>query len=917
MASSSASISAAKALTSTKYKVAIISLKEAQEKYQKEREEQAAARALAAAASSSPVASLSVSTADSADLPELYPSFLVPAEHSMPASELAKQLLDLNRGGTKVLLPGPALALPFARSKTFTFSYLNILHRADTTVYRRGLNAAPAIRQEIRRALLPTVAMVRCNGSLRGQLSRLSDRMVAPPASYKPVFPPTLLVAQRQRFSAEDITMVEAKFGRDSVLGPLNEDSYVLHNLVNGVDAGMPYALEASGKQVCPKTDGLTFLPVKYWHDQMPKANRAPTILEKEPRLIHEHSFQLAKWLYHNILDNDPVEFLAKLEELKKVAPELFTGMAKRKDERIARDEFLTKVRTYSVMPNPVKLLLRWALEPYKMALRNYYEDEASNSALGVSPFFGMAEYDGKWVLKRAAKVRATKQKCGGWGKHYSDDKKLYILFPSGELVVWAPDIKSMDLSTTNRVVPMVTELVLRSGLAIGLPFSQPRANAISWWASMCFRSYLHVGGSAVLEKLHSLMSGIPGTTEMNDIVSEIVDVTIERVIDRFFEKNPNATAVDMPRLAKLIADAVFATYLYEFKDVSFAEDGAYTGGCKWAVFASPEDYETKDDLIPFLGMVRVHFKERVLFVPADLSALVAGLVLPKNGQKPSDKLVERIRGVFLTGGWFQPAFNQFLRKMYDDVYDQQTYKEGVDAPYDTDEVCHGEDDVDFLTSEFLIGGNALPSDEVMLDFCTLTREKFASKYHGQKLAHATEKLAPAASSSSSSVSADDYDPLRESVLAAIALTKKGPTFKASGVGHGNSTSSADQEAYAAKKAAGIRRRAAAHTVRLARQAGEQRMLEYRRMKGRGPVKEGEELDAQEQEIQDTIDAIEARADAEVMEHLKNYEEEDEYQRSLEDQYGAVDDDDLTDAKKREATAWERWQARDEQVIKM
>lgn len=769
MASSSSSASLAKASTSMRKQVKTMTLKEMMEEYE--------AKKAGAPAQVNLVPS-----------PVLKYPFFTNGREDLSAKEVFERLVALKYRGKPVFEVGPSLAIPWDRKKTFSFNQMNITHRADQEMWRRMMSFGGVLAE----AAKATELLVRTNGSKRAVVTRMCDRMVRAPDKVT-LRPPISSVRKILFIDQRRIATHDADNPKDLLVSDrMTADLRIFNQLNPLADVWLPYAFEVSGKQFMLKPGDATHLEQFWWSREILQKDKKNVPLSAKDTMIMSHALSVAAWVHNTVLDLDTQDFLRKQNELREVCPELFTCMLKRKDEKIEREEFHTKVRPYLVYPLPMRLLNMYALAPIEFGLVNYLEDFRSSCAYHMSPFYGSAARHLEFVKHHYDAHRASGRPLSFKGVFYSDDQKWFFFFPDGFVVV-APDIKSMDLSTTSHCLQFAVKWANEECTM----YSNVQRNALWLSLMIAFDVNVHVGGPYVLRKRDSVASGVAGTTTIHNVSSAHMHVKIQEVVDRFIRETVVTTVAQFPALLKLVVEAILKIFGFEFKDISFDPDGKYTGKLPFFVYKDYDEYRTRGDPAPFLGQVLVAHEGRHLFIPADISGLTSSLVLPGSYDTPGTKVLERLLGVYITGGWFLKPFREFLVQTFDQL--KSGYNQGA-LVISPDEVFLGSEDVSDLAS--ILTPKELPSYEVMMDFCTLSKEEFFEKFLKSKLtkAHVSEAKVKVEEPES-----DDVMTLMLRGLSEAAAEV--PTFSAAAAGHGVSSSSTDDAAKLARLEAKRRER--------------------------------------------------------------------------------------------------------------
>jgi len=641
-----------------------------------------------------------------------------------------------------VLTPGAAVALPFNRGKSFIYNQSAVLHRADIDMYRRAANAGGRIAQAAKLA----DELVRTNGSRRGVVKRMQTKLGGDHIARD--YRPTASDVSRWLFIDPGVIRDNDKRTADGALGnrgrlveeTITSDSYIMRRINPLADAGLPYAFETNAKQFMPKFGDATHL-AQVWYDKNTVTSERKSVpLEQKPTMVGVHALNCAKQIYHDVLDNDVDIFLDKMTKHRVLVPELYTAILKRKDEKMERTDYNTKIRPYYVYPLPTRIVMMHALAPIEYGLVMYQDNFRSGSAYHFSPFYGSAEKHLAYVKHLWTQREDTKVKFSGI--FYGDDQKWFFVYPDG-LVVCTLDVSSMDMSTRSDAVQHITEWALSQTAGL---FGQAQSNALAYSIFLGFDINVHIGGNCVVHKTRGNNSGTAGTTTNNNHSSASMLCTCESTCEKVPENERSVKY--FPKLLNKIVRKIEDIYGFIFKDVKFDTDGSYIGPKVFTTYKDYDEYARVGDLLPFLGQVLTPHKGKLLFLPENIGGLVTSLILPGGGKNPSANILERILGVFISGGWADEEINKFLRKTFDAVKDSTTRGE-----YDALDVLSGAEDAAELAKliQEKIGRSSLPDDEVMFDFHTLSKPEFFAKYLKTSLTKASapddNQGAPAASS--------------------------------------------------------------------------------------------------------------------------------------------------------------------------
>jgi len=623
--------------------------------------------------------------------------------------KITKSPVNVKSKPTEVVKPALSLKIPGTNS-TWKLTLPNMRHIPDTLMFDRLMSS------NLNRFAAKSTTMYRCNGTKKGLLKRLSTKLI-------PETP-------NDKIEILNLTMslkvpIEERFdGSSAIFLKLNPHA----------SAGLPYAFEAKNGQIS-KVDGITYLP-----DDYKTTGNILTPLLTTPQPILLHALFWARKMYNDIIVES-----SSFEEVNKSAtrffanhPELNTFILKRKDERIERDEFHTKIRPYGAQPLPTRLLSMWAVKMLEDNLDNFIENPKSISAYHYSPFYGgcnkiLSYFDLKYSLANKFS-----------GLAYGDDQLWQIRLKDGTIMMMAPDVSAMDMSTSNKCIIDIIKFVY-SNLDLKSPIN---IYALYFSLTIAFKHDIHLGGAAILSKLNSLISGIPGTTIINIMNS----ARIQTVVGKVFEEQ----IVTEENFYSILSKALIAVKIklgYEFKgfetlefdlNQNFDKDVFSKFNMKFKdviIHTTNKDMQSNGISLPFLSNKIIPFtlgtETRLLSCPYDIEKLGLTLILPDDYDKGSAKVVkslERIAGAYISGGWIDENFSSFLTSQY-----KSTVNGLRDITFSLNDVPSiGE--LDVLELMKYLTRSELPSREFMFDFYTLPKEKFSVKYSDRPEAIYTER---------------------------------------------------------------------------------------------------------------------------------------------------------------------------------
>jgi len=556
-----------------------------------------------------------------------YPKFIIPQEADMKPKQVLTSLVHNQGSYIAKVGTAPSLTLPkSAGSGTWTYTRAKVFHIPHIEMYRRMVKAGLTIPAQL------AANYVRCNNTPQAMVKRLQERLTAT-VQYKRVPDYTQvhphLFCDLTKYTFEDFSQHHPCFD----------------NINPSAEAGMPYAfcLGGNNKQTIPKFEEMTWLPINYRDEHM----------LDDPIPIKDHAMAWAhKFREMAEHASDANMMITRFKELIMKYPELNTFIAKRKDEKIKRDSYNLKVRTYGVMPSSLKLFFKWCAHPLETNLVPFFKDPNSCSAYHFSFFYGGARRLVDW-LDYWIKIKKTDNQIknrGKWDFHgicYGDDQWWLFVHELFGIFLTGPDVSGMDLSTSSDIAKHFAAWVTKM-----FGDKQELVNGLVLNCFVAFRHFLHIGGPYIVSKLNSLMSGVTLTTIFNIFTSSVMQHKIEILMDRL-DLNDKPFQIMIKEVIKMIKEDMN----FEFKDI---KDGV------------PDfqqlNYPLQEDInVPFLGAVLKYDKDRQDYFayPKGMDMLVAGLVLPGNFGHPSKYMMERVLGVFMSGACFDPQYEVFLRETF------------------------------------------------------------------------------------------------------------------------------------------------------------------------------------------------------------------------------------------------------------
>jgi hypothetical protein len=628
------------------------------------------------------------------------PKFSFPSTAEMAPKDMLIALTTETSNYDPRVKIGPSIELPCQGNakKTFSFSQSKTLHSPHLEMYRRMyiFGLTDACKEAAR--------VIRSNGSREGMINRLQTSLTK---TFKYKNMPDMNQPHPHLFC--DLTKYE--FSQFAITHPCFD------NINPDADAGLPYAFYLGGinNSTLPKFDEMTHLPINY--------REKGAKLLTNPMPIRDHAVAWATKIFKMAYNaQDCNDLLKQFRLLINAYPELNTYLIKRKDEKNPREEYLTKCRPYGVQPSALKLFFKWAVHPIETTLVPFFKNPHSCSAYHFSCFYGGGDQVLEWITYHYKIAAKTPEKWYFAGICYGDDQK-WVFMKGGKIYVTGPDIRAMDMSTSSDMVAYST---LWATVILGENHDTNTFGVILCMY-MLLRHFLHIGGPFVVIKNNSVMSGGVLTTIMNIFSSSMVQMKIEA-------ETVKAKDTQFETLLIRVLTMIKTDMNYNFKDLD-------SKGLPYLESFNDLNHLTESGLgVSFLGQKFRRVKNNWVCVPKNVNAFGASLVHPNNFNKPDKNTVERILGVFLSGGWSDPKFNAFLREAFL-ASTKSNIIEKVKASdflmpeqglHDINEVI----DVYLNTTINLsiLKQGILPSDDFMLDFYTLDKESFKKKWETKQI---------------------------------------------------------------------------------------------------------------------------------------------------------------------------------------
>lgn len=688
---------------------------------------------------------------------------MTPQQGALMLCKLVKRTL---RGKERtVVFPAKALRLPHGLG-TWSYNFLDIRNKPDLDMFKclkvAGLDEAADATQ----------LLVRANGTKRGLFTRISDKLVTGDPQDRMKIPLKNLKLARLHKYESRITIDSPAF------------SYI-----NGTScAGLPYMFEATN-QYTPKLGGKTCLPIKY----SVTGTKVTTMLpESEAMPILLHALHHADEMFRAVID-DASDFAETRSNMKRYFlehPDLNTFLIKRKDDKMDRSEWDTKVRPYGVMPAPTRMFCMFAIKPLEDNLVCFVDDFDTISAYHYSPFYGGASQLISYFRHHTTLKRRFTGLC------YGDDQLWCFRLDNGELVFMTPDVAAMDMSTRNYAITDMLEFVAQQG-------DMPSVNARALMVALTcgFMHQMHIGGSQIVSKEHSFLSGTPGTTVINIGTSAKIQQHIE---NKFNACGPLSRTNFFPTLV-LVLEEVKSLLGFTFKEMvplaplvarsantfdTVMQSGVFKN-CMYHV-ESFSVVETGGIPLPFLSNQVKVIENQFVSVPFDMNKFGASLVLPGAfGSADKNRVLsrkERVAGIYYSGAWADPKWYAFLHDLYAQL---SKVEPGPIIPSELHPIL----EKDILDLMKILDKPTLPPFAVMLDMNVMARDAFRAKYQKQGTHNLTfpdeEQLSSSSSSSSSSStlpppSAMAYDFGDVDDLDKLFVNDKSNTVTVKQLGHAN-----------------------------------------------------------------------------------------------------------------------------------
>jgi hypothetical protein len=327
---------------------------------------------------------------------------------------------------------------------------------------------------------------VSTNSSVMAQLTRLKEQM--PNREFMLKYTSDMVLYVNKKLPITPITEVVTipDFSRSEIF-----------SIIPSADAGMPF-------MAYPETRSAKCGDVEIYKKAIQLCDKYMVLLSHERAMDASYSDSFV-----NYMKDNPLEFLY---------------IFKRKFERIKRENFHKKVRTYFVAPYALKMLFKWVSFYIRGQSQNFIENIESASAYKFSWSHGGADKIMHMIFRSRTESFDTgklvfKAICFG------DDQLWVFTFPSGHIDVCAPDFVSMD-THVNNVVGI--QEIARHVRSFETEPSQLYQNVCKLLAKQAFIVRAVLNGSIIVNKLYGLNSGIPLTTQLDIHASVLSHKVVE-----------------------------------------------------------------------------------------------------------------------------------------------------------------------------------------------------------------------------------------------------------------------------------------------------------------------------------------------------------------------------------------------------
>jgi len=617
--------------------------------------------------------------------PENIVVFVPPKGSDVTPSQMAEALIKKG-----VCRPMKAILVPHT-GKGFAWTQPNIFYGPDKFMYK-NVRSIPFIGDLIG---VRASGLVRSNGTRRAVLNRMVTQMTLPKtADYRMMTG----IENVLKFSTKEYVYEEF----------LDPESQCLQELNPKADAGLPY-LFLHDKNVAPKVGGGTLLPLEYHKDKH--------LLDEEVSIL-EHGLYWANKFLSGLKECEKRgEAITYLKEFLIQYPEMNTFVLKRKDEALPTDDWNKKVRPYGCQPLMFRLLCKMLIHSISSRMLSFWEDSDSCSAYRLSVFHGGGEKIINWIVGCLSK---KSDRTEFYAISYGDDQLWLIVYPDGSFHIYAPDVRAMDMST-------LSAAGFRFSAYINMVFKMPKLydHLLTISSYISYHHYMHLGGGVVVEKMNSLFSGIPGTTERNIFSSAEIHALIKD-----YMRVHVVTKENVSEHLQVILEMIKVKFNFEFKDfnvnVPFEElPGQYCANLNQLL----EDGVSLPFLQCCVRVVDHNGERRYVMVTQDAIKLGASLVIHGSRNLTDKVRAERLAGIYFAGGWFYPLLAQKIHEMYNVLIAKEKEAEfSISCEHSLME--DGVQSYLVYAKEMgITPKDGLPSYDTMMDFATMDPEAFAEKY--------------------------------------------------------------------------------------------------------------------------------------------------------------------------------------------
>jgi hypothetical protein len=611
----------------------------------------------------------------------------VPSDQDYPKFDLSKQLPALSQKdfynnlmnmSPRTVFAVQSLRVPIT-GKTFSYNQSPSIHRPHVSMYKR------MFKENLFAQCQDAAGKFRSNNTIRSLSGRMTKCLTT-----------TFTYRNMPEFkNGHPLLPLKVKGYKPS---DFSIDHQCFDKINRTADAGLPYAFfyntEGRVTNTLPKVQDGTLLPLEYLGAKS---------LAKEEMKIVDHAMYWANKIVKMADDSvNPEDTLENFREMLLSYPELNTFMLKRKDSKEDRIDYDVKCRPYGVQPLAVRWACKYGVHPLENGMVNFQDDRECCSAYRFSIFNGGGDAVKDWIVDfyRGEREDIWRFK----GICYGDDQ-LWIFSYKGKLYAVGPDVRAMDMSTSSDILQYLFPYI--TGYLYEYPLHK-KLSVLSVF--LAFRHSLHIGGSYIVGKTNSLISGVILTTFINIFTSSMMQWKVKLFVEKW-------TGEDFDELYKAIQKMIKEDMNMEFKDA----------GGPVQIYNDVNQLITDGLSIPFLGVKFVNWNEYWICTPVDFSKFGGTLVLPGNHSKPDAHICDRLMGALISGGFLDPQLNKFIRSAFFDHSKEFTN----DVNFDSGGFNEGSQrSLDYLVDELKkevnmtpLKAGYLPVDEYLYDFYVLPRE--------------------------------------------------------------------------------------------------------------------------------------------------------------------------------------------------